>query len=112
MRAVQRLREGAVRFVTSDAVLVEFLTYFSAWGQAARTAAVEYTRDLRIEPVIDVIAYSRELFDAALDFYLRRPDKDYSMTDCISMVICRDAQIADVLTADHDFEQEGFTILL
>ena len=34
------------------------------------------------------------------------------MTDCMSMVICRNEKIDEVLTADHDFEQEGFAILL
>jgi predicted nucleic acid-binding protein len=77
-----------------------------------RAAAVDYTRSLRVEPAVEVIAHSRELFDAALDFYLRRPDMGYSMTDCMSMVICRDAEVEEVLTADHDFEQEGFAILL
>jgi predicted nucleic acid-binding protein len=28
------------------------------------------------------------------------------------MVVCRDLGITDVLTSDHDFEQEGFDILL
>jgi predicted nucleic acid-binding protein len=81
-------------------------------GARREVWAVDYTRNLRIEPTVDVMAQSRELFDTALAFYLRRPDKGYSMTDCMSMVICHDAQIADVLTANHDFEQEGFTILL
>lgn len=34
------------------------------------------------------------------------------MTDCMSMAICRAEDIIEVLTADRDFQQEGFTILL
>jgi predicted nucleic acid-binding protein len=34
------------------------------------------------------------------------------MVDCMSMVLCRERGIREVLTADRDFEQEGFTILL
>jgi hypothetical protein len=30
----------------------------------------------------------------------------------MSMAICHDRGISEVLTADHDFEQEGFRILL
>ena len=112
MRAVQRLREERARFVTSDAVLIEFLTFFSRWGTTVRSAAVSYIRNMRVEPTVEVIPHDRKLFDAAIEFYSVRPDKGYSMTDCISMVICRDSQIAEVLTTDHDFEQEGFTILL
>jgi predicted nucleic acid-binding protein len=34
------------------------------------------------------------------------------MVDCISMVVCRDQDITDVLTTDRDFEREGFVALL
>ena len=112
MRAVRRLREGRVHFVTSDAVLIEFLTFFSGWGRIVREAAVSYARNLRAEAGVEVIPHDRALFDAAIEFFLVRPDKAYSMTDCMSMVICRNEKIDEVLTADHDFEQEGFAILL
>jgi predicted nucleic acid-binding protein len=58
------------------------------------------------------VPQSLALFDRSLDLYARRPDKSYSMVDCISMVVCRDLEIADVLTDDRDFEQEGFVALL
>ena len=53
-----------------------------------------------------------QLLERAIDLYEQRPDKTYSLTDCISMIICRDRGITDVLTSDKDFEQEGFTRLL
>ena len=59
-----------------------------------------------------IVPRSQALFDSALDLYERRPDKSYSAADCIGMVICKERGITDVFTADHDFEQEGFTILL
>jgi predicted nucleic acid-binding protein len=34
------------------------------------------------------------------------------MVDCIGVVICQQQAIADVLTADNDFAQEGLTVLL
>jgi len=43
---------------------------------------------------------------------MARLDKSYSFVDCASMVICKERGIEEVLTADHDFEQEGFRILL
>jgi predicted nucleic acid-binding protein len=46
-----------------------------------------------------------------LDRYERRPDKSYSLTDCISMVVMEEEGINEVLSNDHHFEQEGFTIL-
>ena len=51
-------------------------------------------------------------FDAGLELYRRRPDKGYSLTDTMSMVICREHDIEQVLTHDRHFAQEGFEILL
>lgn len=53
-----------------------------------------------------------ELFDEAFELYRRRADKGYSLTDCMSMNICRDMDIAEVLTHDRHFAQEGFAALL
>jgi predicted nucleic acid-binding protein len=59
-----------------------------------------------------VIEHSHETFLAGLELYEARPDKGYSLTDCISMNLMRERGINEVLTHDHHFEQEGFTILL
>jgi len=48
---------------------------------------------------------------AGLELYKHRPDKEYSLTDCISMQMMRQLGITDVLTQDRHFTQEGFTIL-
>jgi hypothetical protein len=34
------------------------------------------------------------------------------MTDCISFVVMNEAGLTEALTADHHFEQAGFTILM
>jgi len=41
-----------------------------------------------------------------------RPDKGYSLVDCISMQTMRREGITDALTHDRHFEQEGFRALL
>jgi predicted nucleic acid-binding protein len=101
-----------VSFVTTDAVLVEVLTYQSGFGPGAREAATFLIDELSTDRRIDVLAQTPALFAAGLGLYRRRLDKSYSMVDCMSMVVCREQGIQDVLTADRDFEQEGFTILL
>lgn len=40
------------------------------------------------------------------------PDKDWSLTDCISFVVMKDLKITEALTGDHHFEQAGFVALL
>ena len=101
-----------LRLVTSDAVLTELLAYFAAKGPHLRLAAINLISLLNERSYVTIIRQTPELFDAALDLYRRRPDKAYSLVDCMSMVICQEQDIGEVLTHDHHFEQEGFTILL
>lgn len=58
-----------------------------------------------------VITYTSELRESGFSLYKDRPDKAYSLTDCISMVVMRKMNISQVLTHDKHFTQEGFTIL-
>jgi uncharacterized protein len=44
--------------------------------------------------------------------YRARRDKDWSLTDCISIVVMADEQIHEALTGDHHFEQAAFSASL
>jgi predicted nucleic acid-binding protein len=61
---------------------------------------------------VEIEPASRALFDAGWKLYCERPDKDWSLTDCISFVVMHDRGIVDALTGDHHFEQAGFCALL
>ena len=99
-------------FITAEAVLIELLTFFSNKGPYLRDQASAYVERLRTSSPTIIIPQTPVLFDAAFNLFRRRRDKTYSMVDCIGMVICKQQGIVDVLTADSDFTQEGFTILL
>jgi predicted nucleic acid-binding protein len=102
---------GSARIVTTDEVLTEVLNWFCRWGPRWRAEAATLIHDLRSDPDVDVLPQTRADFDAALALYEARPDKDYSLTDCRSILALRAQGINDVLTNDHHFTQEGFTIL-
>ncbi len=109
-RAVRiRAWHGAQRLVTHENVLAEMLTFFSAHGSSARAVAVSATRDALTS--LRVITPDRALFRRALELYSLRPDKEYSLADCMSMIVMKDRGITHVLTNDHHFRQEGFTVL-
>jgi uncharacterized protein len=44
--------------------------------------------------------------------YGRRPDKAWSLTDCISFEVMTERGITEALTSDHHFMQAGFQALL
>lgn len=103
---------GAVaptNLVTHDAVFAEVLAYFSDEGAQVRQSAVDSVR--RSMRVSEVLPAGRDLFIAALDRYAARPDKEYSLTDCMSMVVMEERGIRHVLTNDHHFAQAGFIVV-
>jgi predicted nucleic acid-binding protein len=103
---------SVTRVITTDAVLVEVFAYFSGAGERHRLAVATLVDALRADPRVTIVHQSADLFFAGVDLYRRRLDKGYSLTDCMSMVVCHEQDIADVLTHDRHFEQEGFAILL
>jgi len=91
---------------TTDEVLAEFLTYFAA-GLWQRRRAPGTVREILNDPDVRVIPQSRDSFLAGLELSASRPDKDYSLTGCISMQAMRREGLTEVLTDDRHFEQEG-----
>lgn len=98
--------------VTTDAVLSEFLNQFTSYGTFWRNAAATEIENLLLQESVTVIQSSRELFLQGLILYKSRPDKQYSHVDCMSMVVMKNENINEVLSSDHHFEQEGFSLLL
>jgi uncharacterized protein len=100
---------GSAMIITTEEVLTEFLAFFAAdaW---LRQRAAETVREILSDPAIRVIPQSHESFLSGLDLYVARPDKGYSLTDCISMQTMRE-KITEALTNDRHFEQEGFRSL-
>jgi predicted nucleic acid-binding protein len=98
--------------VTTEEVLSEFLTSVSARGDYLRRLACASVREILKDPKVEVVAQSHESFLAGLALYERRPDKEYSLVDCISMNVMRQLRIEEILTHDRHFAQEGFVRLL
>ena len=99
-----------VEIVTTDEVLIEVLNFLSAIVPLRRRT-VQFVDDIMQNPHIKVIPQNRESFLEGFNLYRRRLDKEYSLTDCISMTVMQRLKINEVLTHDNHFKQEGFIIL-
>jgi len=107
-----REQVGTVRLVTTDEVLTEFLAALSKGGPKLRETAARMVRAMLSNANIKVVPQSRDSFQKGLTRYEDRSDKQYSLQDCISMNVMESESIREVLTNDHHFEQEGFSILM
>jgi predicted nucleic acid-binding protein len=77
-----------------------------------RQVFLSLMENLRSDPSTTIVAPSHALFEQGLNFYAERPDKDWTLTDCISFVVMQQYGITEALTGDHHFEQAGFRALL
>ena len=110
--AALELRIEDYNFVTTDTVLAEVLNYFCGFRPSVRKEVSALIADVLSDPSFEVIEQTRAEFLSGVEFYESRLDKGYSLTDCISMNVCREHDIEEILTSDKHFSQEGFTVLL
>jgi uncharacterized protein len=101
-----------VQLVTTDSVLIEYVNFFSRHQAALRRAVVEAVHDILNDENIEVVPQTRLSLLSGMALHAGRPDKNYSLTDCISMQVMRELGIFEVLTHDEHFQQEGFVLLL
>ena len=67
---------------------------------------------LTTDPDVTVVPPDAALFAEGLALYSDRPDKEWSLTDCISFVVMQRHGLTEALTGDHHFDQAGFKALL
>lgn len=108
--AVDLMENFEGRIVTTDWVLAELGNFLAK--SSIRNLFSSFVRDLPSDPRIEILPADREQFDAGCALYDARADKEWSLTDCISMVVMEERTMRDVFTADHHFEQAGYNILL
>jgi uncharacterized protein len=96
--------------VTTEWVLAEVADALSEPAQ--RPIFLELMARLRTEPGVMIIEASHDLFGRGIALFSQRPDKSWSLTDCISFVVMQEHELTQALTADHHFEQAGFVSLL
>ncbi len=108
--AQTRVANLSGRLYTSVWVLTEVADALAVPGRRQRfLPLLEF---LRASPSVTIVPPEQTLFDRAVMLYDQRPDKAWSLTDCISFTIMKDRGLRDALTGDHHFEQAGFNVLM
>ena len=109
-RAGEFTQRYSGQYVTTTATLIELADAFS--NPSTRLAAGRFLGDLPASKAMRIVHVDMELFQAGIELYRARQDKDWSLTDCISFVVMQREDITDALTGDRHFEQAGFKALL
>ena len=109
-KAVAFLQSYRGRMVTTGWILTELGDGLA--DPANRPAFLATLEALQADPNITVVGFGEELLAAGIDLFRQRPDKYWSLTDCLSFVVMREEGITEALTGDKHFEQAGFLALL
>jgi predicted nucleic acid-binding protein len=104
------ISQAARPFVTTAWVLTEVADGCATVDK--RGVFLQLFDALRESSDARIIGPSEDLFSRGLELYRQRPDKEWSLTDCLSSVAMGDERISEALTGDHHFEQAGFRALL
>jgi uncharacterized protein len=98
--------------VTTELVLIELMNFFGEYGVSFRLKTARLVQALLDRDDLEVVEQNHAAFIAGIELYRARPDKGFSLIDCISMNVMRERGLTEVLTHDHNFTQEGFVVLL
>ena len=98
------------QIVTTSWVLVELGNFLA--GSPNRALLASLVRTLRASARTRIVGATERSFHEGLDLYARRPDKRWSLTDCMSFTTMRRGRLTAALTTDQHFAQAGFEALL
>jgi predicted nucleic acid-binding protein len=109
--AVSRMRQWYAtgdRLVTTNYVLIELVALMTSPLRIPRPQQIRTIEAIQTATWVEVIHIDPTLHDEAWRLLTKRPDKEWSLVDCSSMVIMARRGIAEAFTSDHHFEQGGF----
>lgn len=98
------------QIITTAWVLAELADGMA--GGHSREVCANFIDFLRQDEETVIIEATADIFWRGFELYRQRPDKEWSLTDCISFVVMTGEGVMEALTGDRHFEQAGFGALL
>lgn len=109
-RAVDLAENLLSRVVVTEYVLVELGSALSRGSD--RQVYLELLEDLQDGDSITIVPASESLFRQGVALFGDRTDKEWSLVDCISIIVMKQRRLQEALTTDRHFVQAGFRALL
>ena len=109
-RLWSELVASSSELVTTSLVLIELADGLSRVQH--RDLALRIVRNLRASPRVRIVQCDAQLEHEGWDLFSQRMDKEWGMTDCVSICVMQSLEIEAAFTADSHFEQAGFRILI
>jgi uncharacterized protein len=109
-RATSYAAQAAAPILTTAWILTEVAD--GLCDRASRHAVIRLWQTLQAASDVEIVPPSPGLFHRGFELYRLRPDKDWSLTDCVSFVVMEERNITEALTSDRHFQQAGFATLL
>ena len=92
--------------MTTEWVLMELADALSA--PTSRSTVIQFLKAVRADALFEIVGYDLPAYEAGFELFAARPDKAWSLTDCISFAVMTDRGLSQALTSDRHFEQAGF----
>lgn len=108
VEVLQEVRSQKRPLITTQAIVLEV-----GDGLAVRRRQFSSAfQTLLAAPYVETLPLNSLWLARAWELFDKRPDKEWSLTDCFSFTIMREYDLSDAFAHDHHFQQAGFTALL
>jgi len=106
---VKYMEQFRGRLLTTRWVLMEVADGLS--DSLERQKLKRWFDRLDSDDTVEVVGFDEDHYQRGLTLYDSRPDKRWSLTDCISFTVMEEQGLRDALTGDRHFAQAGFVPL-
>jgi uncharacterized protein len=100
------------QLVTTNWVLAELTALLTSPLRMPKRQQIQLLEGIHTDPGVRVVTIDPLLERAGWTLWENRPDKDWSLVDCVSFHMMQELGLTEAMTADHHFEQAGFVRLL